>query len=132
MRGLILTVVAIVLSITTMWLGLTYTLFSLVLNGRWKDLNAYFFDIAVSIDQLGNVVMRDLFNRLLITKQSPYLFGNEDEVISSVLGKNQQLGTLKFLGKLVVGLLDVIDPNHSINSIEYRQLFTKKNKDNQN
>ncbi len=75
------------------------------------------FKIALGIDQLGNVVCARLFNFFLITKEG-YQFGNEDETISSVLGKNKKQNTLRFLGKLLDLILDQIDRNHSIKSIE--------------
>ena len=45
-------------------------------------------------------------------------FGNEDETISSVLGKNERMQTLTGLGRVIVSILDFIDPNHALNSIE--------------
>ncbi|MCF6349253.1 MAG: hypothetical protein L3J20_13320 [Flavobacteriaceae bacterium] len=44
----------------------------------------------LSIDQMGNVAMQDLFNDIFTIKNG-YQFGNEDETISSVLGKNERL-----------------------------------------
>ncbi|MGI9542180.1 MAG: hypothetical protein ACR2MX_02915 [Cyclobacteriaceae bacterium] len=119
--GLLLTFIAILLSITTLWLGLAYTLITGLFTFRFRDINDYFFDIAVSIDQLGNVIMRDLFNQILITSSSQHKFGHEDEVISSVLGKNQIDQTLSGLGRVIVRILDYIDPDHSLNSIEHRK-----------
>lgn len=119
--GLILTIIAVTLSILTLWMGFAYTLITRLFTFRFKALNKYFHDIALAIDQLGNVVMRDLFNQILITSKSGNKFGDEDEVISSVLGKNQEYNTLSSLGKVVVKILDFIDPNHSLNSIEQRK-----------
>jgi len=78
----------------------------------------YFWNIAISLDQLGNVICADPMNYLLIQPYSKYKFGNPDETISSVLGKNQLHDRLKPFGKRVVMLLGKLDENHSIKSIE--------------
>ena len=56
------------------------------------------FDLAHSIDQTGNVICERLFNHILI-KSRIHRFGNPDETISSVLGKNKVINNLAFLGK---------------------------------
>jgi hypothetical protein len=63
------------------------------------------------------VFCAELFNDLLIKDDSDQ-FGDEDETISSVLGKNQLKNNLTKLGQLLNSLLNLIDNNHSINSIE--------------
>jgi hypothetical protein len=63
------------------------------------------------------VFCAELFNDLLIKDDSDQ-FGDEDETISSVLGKNQLKNNLTKLGQLLNSLLDLLDNNHSINSIE--------------
>ena len=87
--------------------------FTLIFKGRANFL----FKTAISIDQLGNVVGARLFNIALI-KSNGWQFGDPDETISSVLGKNKRLGLLKPLGRALDRLLDKIDKGHSINSIE--------------
>ena len=77
----------------------------------------WFYAWAISIDQLGNVVCKELFNDALITPAGVE-FGNPDETISSVLGKNKLKSTLTKTGKALDWLLNKLDPNHSINSIE--------------
>lgn len=59
-----------------------------------------------------------LFNKILISSYSEHLFGNPDETISSVLGKNKRKGTLIYLGKRLDAWLNGIDKDHSIKSIE--------------
>lgn len=78
----------------------------------------YFKNLAISLDQFGNVSMAGLFNMILITNKSENLFGNPDETISSVLGKNKLNHTLAPLGIALDSLLNRLDNNHSINSIE--------------
>lgn len=85
-------------------------------NG-FSNISQYLRTVAVSIDQLGNVVCKDLFDITLI-KKSGYKFGNPDETISGVLGKNQKLNTLSGVGKVLNGILSIIEKDHSIKSIE--------------
>ena len=92
-------------------------LFSFRFRRYWNKVSTYFRACAISIDQLGNVFCAELFNDLLI-KDDSNPFGDEDETISSVLGKNQLKNNLTKLGQLLNSLLNLIDNNHSINSIE--------------
>lgn len=98
----------------------------------WNKLREYWMALAISIDQKGNVIMQELFNDLLIKDRKNFTrepamreyivfktrFGNPDETISSVLGKNKRNGTLTTTGKVLDWILETIDPNHSIKSIE--------------
>lgn len=122
--GFVLFPISLFLLYTTAWIGVLYAIVSLPLKMSFKSLikrwNQYFFILAVSIDQLGNVVMQDFFNDLLITQSSPHRFGHEDETISSVLGRNKSTNTLSKTGRALVNFLDRIDPNHVLNSIEHR------------
>ncbi len=121
MRGFLLFLVAVLLSIVFLPLGGAYCLVRLWIRANFKTwmkrVGQYFLVIAISIDQMGNVIMQELFNDVLI-KKSGIRFGNEDETISSVLGKNQQAGTLTFMGKGLNGLLHLLEKDHSIKAIE--------------
>ena len=75
--------------------------------------------VAVSIDQLGNALGSTTLNFLCIKRDTPHRFGQPDEVISSVVGKNGALEQLTWLGKCLRDLLHKLDPNHSLGSIEY-------------
>jgi hypothetical protein len=102
-------------------LGIIWSFITLMIKAKlyqwWDRLGQYFLKSAVAIDQLGNVMCQDMFNSLLI-KDNSIPFGNEDETISSVLGKNLVKDNLTTLGKGLNFILNQIDPNHSINSIE--------------
>ena len=99
-------------------LGFVSTFIKSFLNMNKSILNDYFFSLALSLDQFGNVAMAKLFDFILIKKKSINKFGNPDETISSVLGKNQKAGTLAYFGKRLNALLNFLDKNHSIKSIE--------------
>ena len=80
-------------------------------------LNKYFYQTAIDIDRFGNSNFKTLWNSTLI-KSNGYMFGNIHETISSVLGKNQKNNTLTRSGKILVWILNTLDKNHCINSIE--------------
>jgi hypothetical protein len=109
MLGFILLIISILLSAILLPVGWLYSLFTLRLS--IKRLGAYFKTIAISIDQLGNVVLSNLLNDVLIDKNG-YQFGDEDETISKVLGVNKANNTLLKTGKIVSSILNRIDKNH--------------------
>jgi len=116
--GILLFIVSLVLLILTGPLGFLYgILYSLFTKG-FRGIGEYLLKIAVSIDQLGNVLMQHLLNALWV-KNGGYKFGNRDETISSALGRNIRLGTLTRFGILIDKILDKLDPDHSLNSIDY-------------
>lgn len=113
-KNALLLLSAYVLALVILPVGFTAGLLVSLL--KWR-LSAYLFSVALTIDQSGNVICQHLFNALLITRHG-YRFGNEDEVISSVIGKNQQRNTLTLLGKALAAMLNAIDPGHTQKSIE--------------
>jgi len=82
-----------------------------------KDKSGYFKSSAINLDKFANREFRTLLNKVFITDEG-YKFGNINETISSVLGKNQLTGTLTCTGKALVWILDKIDNNHVIKSID--------------
>lgn len=84
---------------------------------RFTKFTDYPYSIAHTVDILGNIVCADLFNIVLI-KHGGYRFGARTETISSVLGKNKIMGRLSRSGTILANLLDAIDPNHCIKSIQ--------------
>jgi len=119
--GLLLFIIAVILTVITVPFGILYGFIKCLLKFDFKALvrktNKYFRLLAISIDQMGNVAMQDLFDDILILKKG-YKFGDVDETISSVLGKNERMKTLTSLGRAIVSFLNFIDPNHALNSIE--------------
>jgi hypothetical protein len=122
MKNLIINIllffIAIMLWIVLIPLGILYTLFYSIGNGRKATtyVSKSFLIVAYGIDCIGNVVCRDLFNSLLI--KDGYQFGRWTETISSVLGKNERDNSLQLLWKTLVWILDKIDPNHCQKSIQ--------------
>lgn len=116
--GVLLFIVSILLFLVTVPLGFIYAFFYKLFTKGTRGIGEYSLQIAISIDQLGNVIMQHLLNALWI-KGNGYKFGNRDETISSALGRNKQLKTLTGFGLFIDAILDKIDPNHSLNSIDY-------------
>lgn len=85
-----------------------------------KQYRDYQLNLALAKDQYGNAVGQYMFNCVMITKEG-YKFGNRDETISSVIGKNKVKGTLTGIGRALDYVLNVIDPNHSIKSIDHKE-----------
>lgn len=90
----------------------------LFIKKDWKRrTKEYLRNVSLSIDQHGNVICKYLLEYTLIKKDHIH-FGNPDETISSVLGKNKVINNLTFIGRVLDKILDIIDKNHSIKSID--------------
>lgn len=96
-----------------------------LLTGSKKMLVVWFYRTAREIDLFANVVGAEFWNSVFITNGG-YKFGNPKETISSVLGKNQRDKTLTLLGDLLRWILDRIEQDHCLNSINDDATNTKK------
>ena len=131
LKSLLLFCIAIVLLIFTTPIGFFYALLRQLFFGKLKSLSVYFLEVAISIDNTGNVMVQYLLNDLLLIKrQETYFFGNKKETISSVIGKNSLTNTLSALGKALNAFLNWIDKDHSFNSIIYDVRLWVANKEN--
>lgn len=82
-----------------------------------KNKKGYFKSSAISLDKFGNREFRTLLN-LTLRLKTGYKFGNMNETISGVLGKNERDKTLSKIGKCLVYILNKIDKNHCLKSID--------------
>lgn len=114
MLGFILFLVSSLLKTSISVLGYVYGFIKSIFKG---EFNFYNKNLAISKDQYGNALCKYLFDDLLI-KSNGYKFGNVDETISSVIGKNKKQNTLSLFGRILDFILDKLDKNHSINSID--------------
>jgi len=112
--NIILLILALLLAVVLFPFGWLHGLITFRLS--ISRLSHYLLTISLSIDQMGNVILAPLFNRITI-KRNGYKFGDEDETISYVLGRNQITKTLSKLGNLLANLLDWIDPNHCAKTV---------------
>jgi len=120
LKSFLLFCIAFVLLISTAPIGFFYALLRQLFFGKLKTLNVFFIEVAIAIDNTGNVMMQHLLNDFLLIKNNDtYYFGNKKETISSVIGKNSLTNTLSPLGKALNAFLNWIDKDHSFNSIMY-------------
>ena len=136
-KSIVLFWVAGVLSILLLPLGIIWTVGEILVrifsSSQKKSactkslwfLTATLHSLALWLDQIGNAVCRDMFNRILI-EQDGYKFGKVQETISSVLGKNQLLDKLSLTGRALVVLLELFEEDHCLKSIVY---FPNEKKD---
>jgi 8-oxo-dGTP diphosphatase len=112
--NIILAVVAFVLGTVLIPGAFVFAIFK---PQRQANFSLMFFELARGIDQTGNAVCFLLFNAALIKDDNLHPFGDVDETVSSVLGRNKQLNNLTWTGRFLDLILDLIDPGHSIKSI---------------
>ena len=129
LKSILLFSIALILLTTTAPIGFIYTILRQLFVNKVKTLSLYFTEIALVLDEAGNVVMQHILNDfLLIKKRDTYYFGNKKETISSVIGKNYLTQTLSPLGLALNSFLNFIDKGHSLNSIMYDvKLWEKQN-----
>lgn len=124
-----LLIIAFILLTLTAPIGFIYACIRQIVLVKVKTLSIFFTELALVLDEAGNVVMQHLLNdSLLIKNNNTYYFGNKKETISSVIGKNCLTNTLSSLGRLLNSFLNFIDKGHSLNSI----LYDVKDWENQN
>ena len=88
-------------------------------------LAVWFYRTARAIDVFANVNGAEFFNSIFIS-EGGYKFGNPQETISSVIGKNQRDKTLSIAGKILRLSLDKVSNNHCLDSINPNVTNTKK------
>lgn len=82
-----------------------------------KNKKGYFKSSAINLDKFGNREFRTLLNKTL-KLEAGHKFGDISETISGVLGKNERDKTLSATGKILVSILDKLDKNHCLKSID--------------
>ena len=117
MRGLILFLTALILVLIFYPIGFIYSVLFTILKSGYKTLDNYLFNCSLATDQHANTFLAKLFNDVMV-QPGGHKFGNPDETISSVLGKNKLKNKLSLVGKGLDLLLNMIEDNHSIKSID--------------
>lgn len=106
--ALLATTLLYVLS-SPLWIG------SMVLSCRKKgDTNHYTRQLALTLDVLGNVIGGPVWN-LLFLKNAIVKFGSRFDTMSFVFAMNRE--NLTGFGKLIVKLLETLDPGHLEDSV---------------
>jgi len=115
----LLFLIAVFLLSVTAPIGFIFALLQKLFTRKIQSLRDYLLEVALVLDQAGNVIMQHFLNAVLLKKlPNAYLFGNKKETISSVIGKNSLMDSLTSAGQLLNGFLNAIDKNHTLNSIE--------------
>jgi hypothetical protein len=79
----------------------------------------YFLSTSSSLSQSCNAFSGKFLNKIFIKKGMPFSsFGNRDESISGVLGKNSELNSLSAMGRLVRKTLNKLESSHTETAIE--------------
>jgi len=115
--GFVLFILSFVLVAIFAPVGIIFTIIKTICLFNLKYINDYYKNMAISLDKFGNVAMSGLFNAIFITS-TLNKFGNTHHTISHVLGKNKLAGTLSWFGRRLDALLNGLDENHSIKSID--------------
>jgi hypothetical protein len=131
-KSFLLFCIAMVLFFITAPFGFLYAVIRQTFAKSINSLSVYFLELALALDNAGNVLMQHVLNDVLLIKnQNTYLFGNKMETISSVIGKNLVTHTLSPMGLALNSFLHWIDKDHSLNSINYEvRLWKAQNASN--
>ena len=126
-KSLLLFCIAFILFLITAPFGFLYAVIRQTFVKSVNSLSVYFLELALALDNAGNVLMQHVLNDLLLIKnEKTYLFGNKMETISSVIGKNLLSHTLNPTGLALNAFLHWIDKDHSLNSINYEVRLWKQ------
>jgi hypothetical protein len=115
LKGILLFLLATIFKSLIAPIGYIYGTISSLIKREWNIWNG---DLAIAKDQYGNGICKYILNDLLIEKDSKYKFGNIDETVSSVIGKNKIADSLTHLGSFIDKILNKIEKDHSIKSID--------------
>ena len=110
--GLILILIAIIGILLTIVLAPVTFVWKWITFG-WKDASNYLGSIALAIDQMGGVYLKEALNRWT-TKPGVkrYYFGDEDDTISYVTAMNLYKACSNKFGRGIGKMLDFTDKNH--------------------
>lgn len=108
LKNFVILFTAIFLSVIFYPFGFLVSVFYSIVEKNMDYFAKVVLRIAVSIDQLGNVICGDLFDLCMVKTGDP--FGHEDDTVSDILARNQQ--HLTWLGKSLMWIIKLIDPQH--------------------
>ena len=125
MVELLFLIVAMVLLYLLLPIVALFMVLKYLLTGDKRTLSVWFWRTARAIDVFANVNGAEFFNAIFII-EGGYKFGNPQETISSVIGKNQRDKTLSLAGNILRWMLDRISQDHCLNSINLDVTNTHK------
>ena len=120
--GLLLYIISEMLGFIAKPVKFFYHLFKEIKAGltmaNLKMIDNKFLAKAILEDKYCNHEDAELLTALFLTKDSVHHFGNKKETISSVLGKNLVAGTLTKKGYEICAILNSIEKDHVLISID--------------
>lgn len=121
--GVLLWILSLILSLVLLPVGIIFGLIQAIYKKKFfktgiPNIDKKCLRLATGVDIFGNVACVELFNAVLITKDSKYKFGKHGETISEVIGYNLVCGTLTRTGKLLNSILDFIEKDHCLKAIQ--------------
>lgn len=121
--GLILLIVSLILTSVVSVISVIVTPIYYIVTFKWrsgvKQLDKWLYKMALSIDQFGNVSCGTTL-KFLMTKGKRYNFGDEDDTVSYVLGRNKYRETLTAFGRFIVWVLNLLDKDHVEKAIKMK------------
>jgi hypothetical protein len=115
MQGISLLIVAIVFTAFFAILSFIFDPIYYLIRLKWQSglnhLGDWFKKLAISIDQFGNASAATMLN-FMLRKKGGIDFGDEDDTISYVIGRNYYHNSLTIFGKMIRLILHLIDRNH--------------------
>lgn len=122
MQGLTLLLVSIIVTAFVSALAIIYTPIYYIVTLKWQTglntLGDWFYKLALSIDQFGNVLCAEVLQFVMAKKGAKNKFGGEDDTVSYILGRLKYEFKLTIFGKFIVLVLHVIDKDHVEKAIE--------------
>ncbi len=125
MIELIILIIAITLLYLLLPIVAAFMVLKYIFTGNKRMISIWFYRTAREIDIFANIVGAEFWNAIFII-DGGYKFGNPKETMSSVLGKNQRDKTLSIAGNLLRWVLDRLDNNHCLTSINNEVSNTHK------
>lgn len=114
----LLFITSIILTLILFIPAIIHTIVGAIRYGNfYRRITYYFGNSAKSIDIMCNVLYASMLNDWFIKKNS-YHYGKEGETVSSATGKNLYINGLTKWGIGLSGILDVLEKDHVIISVD--------------
>jgi hypothetical protein len=88
-----------------------------IFSGPYVAMYEWIGEVTISIDQMGNVLGRDLWNDVF-RKPGGYDAGDRLDTISYFIGANEKKGTLTKAGRVMAKILNKLDAGHTKHAYE--------------
>jgi 8-oxo-dGTP diphosphatase len=115
-------ILAIIIYIIILPCSIIHSIIKFIISKEYIKILLFFANFfkshALGINQTSNRAFNVFFNDIMIKDDSIHSFGDIDETLSSVLGKNKLKNNLTIFGSILDFILTIFDENHTIKSID--------------